>query len=443
MSNRRLQRLRYSTNLGRRRFVKSLRRKGRKINKSPIGPIEYNEVIKFLAKTFKLEKCKKNRQPSGEKTIKIPRTFSLVENPRGSYPIIEELLSTLYCHNYETILIDYKQCELLDLDAQIYLDILLKYFIDYVSRSKKRGNSSIVKEINLVNTNHGNVKKVLFSIGSPNIINKVDIKFKDVVKYPLCIGSSTFADSSGQKEVDTTDLVDYVIECLQRLNKKLTTDSRRDLCDVIGEVLINAEEHSTTNYRFSIGYFHDIQNNETHSGVFNLVIFNFGKTIYQKFKDPKCPTKHIVKRMEELSALYTKSGFFQLKEFEEETLWTLYSLQEGVTSKVNFKKRGNGSIRFIESFFNLKGDSLYDKGLSKLTILSGNTKILFDGTYGIKEKIKGSHTYKVMTFNKEGEIDKKPDKKFVSQTDYYFPGTMISAKIHLTEQDFIKNGKSN
>jgi len=72
-------------------------------------------------------------------------------------------------------------------------------------------------------------------------------------------------------------------------------------------------------------------------------------------------------------------------------------------------------------------------------IISGNTRILFDGTYKIKEIPTGNHKYKVMTFNHEGDIKKKPDKRFVKSTDQYFPGTMISVKIYLNENELVTN----
>jgi hypothetical protein len=40
-----------------------------------------------------------------------------------------------------------------------------------------------------------------------------------------------------------------------------------------------------------------------------------------------------------------------------------------------------------------------------------------------------------MTFNKEENLDYKPDKKYVYYADDYFPGTIISAKILLNDDD--------
>lgn len=174
-----------------------------------------------------------------------------------------------------------------------------------------------------------------------------------------------------------------------------------------------------------------------HKGIFNLVIFNYGDTIYEKFSSPDCQNMEIKDRMNELSQIYIKKNFFGNSDFTEETLWTLYALQEGVTSvpKEKFRKRGNGSIRFIESFFELKGTGTEMDDVSKMTILSGNTKIIFDGRHEIKNVKKGNTTFKIMVFNKDGDIESKPDKKNVTFVDNFFPGTLISAKILISDND--------
>ena len=115
-------------------------------------------------------------------------------------------------------------------------------------------------------------------------------------------------------------------------------------------------------------------------------------------------------------------------------MWTLYSLQEGVTS--SSKKRGSGTITFIEHFFNLKGDKDFDS-VSRLDILSGHARIVFDGTYEIIEKERGSEQtkYKMITFNDTDNIEDLPDKAFVKHSNNYFPGTIISAKILIKDQN--------
>ena len=82
--------------------------------------------------------------------------------------------------------------------------------------------------------------------------------------------------------------------------------------------------------------------------------------------------------------------------------------------------------------------------LSFLTILSGNTRITFDGKYEIVEKQRGADLkpFKMITFNESGEIEEKPDSDCVSFTNNFFPGTLITARICINFNN-IENGKDH
>lgn len=408
------------------------------------APVNLKYLLDCEKSDFHHEKITENI-PNNGGNFEVPVEFSITERPKESFDFIRGVLGALITQKYKTINIDYSRCKKLDSDAQVLLDIILKDVIKFFNRCKRyKRTKPKVKEINGINTLNNDVKKLLYSIGSPTIHSFKSINFPDIIPYKLCIhDSETNGDPvkiREQKDLDTSKLVDYVIDSLAALNRTLTPEKIDDLSTVIGEILINAEEHSTTKHRFSIGYFHEMNENGNHFGVFRLTILNFGKTIYEKFKDPDCPNKRTVKNMEALSTQYTKRRFFFPKAFEEETLWTLYALQEGVTSVASdqYLKRGNGSIQFIESFFNIKSESKLIDNFSTLSILSGNTSIVFDGTYGINSKKINGEKYKFMTFNTSGDIENKPDSNFVKFVDNYFPGTIISAKIMFEEDGLTK-----
>lgn len=404
-------------------------------------PINLAYLLDCVESDFHLSKISKNI-PENNGNFLVPKEFSIVEFPKESYEFIRGVLGALITQKYNVVTIDYSVCTRLDLGAQVFFDIILKDVIKFFNRCKQNKKTiPKVKEIKGVNVRDKNVQKLLFSVGSPVIHSNKSMKFSDIIPYKLCIHDREVNGDPvkirEQKDLDTTKLVDYVIDCLKTLNRTLTPDKLDDLSTVIGEILINAEEHSTTKHRFSIGYFHEINEDGKHYGVFRLSILNFGKTIYEKFKDPDCPNKEIVSKMEALSKQYTKKKFFVFKGFEEESLWTLYALQDGVTSvdPSRYKKRGNGSIQFIESFFNLKGNKKENDDFSTLAILSGNTSIVFDGSYNITTGMVNNEPYKFMTFNNSRNIDDKPDEKFVKFVDNYFPGTSISARIMFNEDD--------
>ncbi|HTN37300.1 MAG TPA: hypothetical protein VL053_09510 [Arachidicoccus sp.] len=404
-------------------------------------PINLAYLLDCEKSDFHINKLRQNI-PENNGNFKVPKEFSIVESPKKSYDFIKNVIGALITQKYSRITIDYAECTHLDLGAQVFFDIILKDVIKFFNRCRQyKRTAPKVNGIKGINVIDKNVQKLLFSVGSPVIHNKNSIKFPDIIPYKLCIHDREVNGNPvrirEQKDLDTTYLVDYVINCLKSLNRTLTPDKLDDLSTVIGEILINAEEHSTTKHRFSIGYFHEIKENGIHYGVFRLAILNFGKSIYEKFKDPFCPNKDVVQKMKDLSNQYTRKKFFTFKTFEEETLWTLYALQEGVTSIApdRYIKRGNGSIQFIESFFNIKGNRKEKDNFSKLSILSGNTSIIFDGTYNIVSNVIEDDVFKYMTFNSSGNIEDKPNSKYVKFVDDYFPGTIISARILFNEDD--------
>lgn len=402
--------------------------------------------LKFLTlnanSPFNLNSIEKKSYKSNGK-IEIPDIFSIIDNTNESYETLRKIISALLLEKNNRVILDYHLCNKVDLSTQVLMDIILQDFFLFIKNCQQNNKQIIgVFPVTIGGSNINNkIDKLLFSVGSPAVLMKDQRKFDDIIPYPLCIHDTESSKDPikkiESKDLDTTALVEYVLESLARMNKSLSPEKLDDLCTVIGEILINAEEHSTTRYRFSIGYFEEKKEGEKHYGIFRLVILNFGQTIYEKFKDPNCPNKAIVDKMRTLSDSYTKRNLLKWKTFEEESLWTLYALQEGVTSipTTKYRKRGNGSIQFIESFFNIK-ESVEADNFSRLLILSGNTKVIFDGTYCIQEKEIDSQNFKVMTFNKTGNIEDKPDSNFVRYSDSYFPGTLISAKILLNDDDF-------
>lgn len=401
--------------------------------KRKLGPKpEYSDTIKYLAK--KREAFSEDIKPIKENGhFLLPEIFSLTENYSISFSFLKRLFFALYHQSTSHIELDYSKCQRIDIDASLCMDILLGEFILHFKQCRKKGHPVHIVDISPTNFEKPDIAKVLFSIGAFSSIKGFRINYNDIIPYPLSFGIINHTQASKIREIHITQMVDYVLRCMSKMKRTLTAEAEDDLFKVIGEVLINAEEHSSGDKRFSIGYFQDTEENGEHIGTFNLVILNFGNSIYEKFSDPECPNSQIVNEMKDLSGKFTKEGLFSKAEFEEQTLWTLYALQEGVTSKADWK-RGNGSIRFIDSFFSLKGDNEKDN-TSYLSIVSGNTRITFDGTYRLIDKFKGKNNrkFKMMTFNRNGDIKQKPDKKYVNFVKNYFPGTIISAKICIKE----------
>ncbi len=365
----------------------------------------------------------------------VPTCFSLLDNHKESFDFLKKLFALLYRGKVKKIVLDYKSCERIDVDASICMDIILAEFINYRKIcQRKKYMQFLPGGISATNYQRPDILKVLFSIGAYSTLRNVKIDFEDIEPLPVLINHLKGDGIYAKNEIDLTNIVEYIKRCLKRLDQELTVDAESEFYKVIGEVMSNAEEHSTMPFRYAIGFFQERKEDDRHFGIFNFCIINFGETIYDTFKSPGCKNPKVVSRMKVLSEDYTKKGWLRKAEFEEETLWTLYAMQEGVTSRE--KKRGNGSIQYIENFFKLKGNTEVDT-VSKMMLMSGNSRILFDGSYKITEKaIPGRQTpFKMITFNDSGQINDKPDKKYVTFAPHYFPGTLISARILIKDNN--------
>jgi hypothetical protein len=400
-------------------------RRNSKLLKKP----EYSEAINYFKNTK--DAFSKENIEFKNNIFLIPKVFSLIDNYVETSVFLRKFFNALYNQSFARIFLDYKDCSQIDVGASVCMDIILSDFIKYYEENLKGRHNVKVEQVVPINFDSYNIKKILFSIGAFKTIRGFKIDFDNIIPFPIIVGNNKNPNISSNREVDITKTVDYIISSLAVMNKTLTAGAETDLYKVIGEVIQNADEHSDTNRRYSIGYFESTKSKNGNYGVFNLAILNFGNTIYETFKSPNCLNKDVVAQMEELSKVYTQKSLFKKAEFEEESLWTLYALQDGITRKQDWK-RGNGSIRFIESFFKLKGNDKCDN-VSKMVITSGNTRVIFNGKYSMVERPRGKEgkLFKMMTFNEQGNIEDLPDPKFVKYERNYFPGTLISVKIRI------------
>jgi hypothetical protein len=401
---------------------KNIRRTNLKSIRPPLPPL-----LNFFSKTKNVfSKTHFFNYSNGN--LRVPRIFSLMENYEESFSFLKRLLFVLLKAKCRDLKIDFTDCQRIDVDASICMDLILEEGINHVKDCRNKRVDIFPQTITAENCIRKDVNKILYSIGAHRNLRGVSIHFDDVIALPVLINDKNSPSLWSRSELDQTKIVEYIKSIILATGRDLPHTSETELYKVIGEVMNNAEEHGTMPKRFAIGYFKVDESKQY--GIFNFSIFNFGDTIYQTFKSANCKNRDVIAQMTRLSEAYTKKGFIFPSKFEEETLWTLYALQEGVTSLE--KKRGNGSIQYIENFFKLKGNKEKDN-ISQLLVVSGNTRIVFDGTYEIfeKETSNGKSKFKMMTFNTEQDINVPPDKKFVTFASNFFPGTLISARILL------------
>jgi hypothetical protein len=401
---------------------------------------EYSDTIKYFLKNK--ESFGNNEYEFDSNVFEIPVVFSIIEAYEESMLFLRKLFNALHYQTHEKIYIDYKDCKSIDICASLCMDIILADFIKFYNQCNQGNHKLKIQSVNPINFQRYEIEKILFSIGAYSSIKGMNIQYDNIIPFPIIVGNKENPKLAERREVDITRTVDYIINCLNKLGKTLTGPAESNFYKVIGEVIQNAEEHSNTKLRYLIGHFEETQTGKNDYGIFNLAILNFGNTYYETFKIAENPNTKVIDQMKELSSKFTKKGLFSSKRFEEETLWTLYALQDGVTRLKDWN-RGNGALRFIEKFFNLRGNSPDD--LSKMVITSGHTRIIFDGTYSISKQTRGNEkiVFNMMTFNESGNIEELPDENYVKYEQNYFPGTIISVKLKLdyeNTENFVANG---
>ena len=226
-----------------------------------------------------------------------------------------------------------------------------------------------------------------------------------------------------------TKVVKYFDDCLKTKGVGLDDDGLRIMGEMVGEVIDNCKRHSGKNGEwFTLGHY---KNNED-CGECHLVFFNFGDTIYESLKNSA--ESYIIKTLENMSSRHNLNWS---SKWTKENLWTLYALQDGVSrcKKDESADNGSGTIKLIESF-NSIGQTKENKN-PKMSITSGSTNILFDGTYTLKED--ANLGKKIIAFNINNNLGEKPDPEYVKSLKSFFPGTVISMRFFLDRRFILEN----
>lgn len=100
----------------------------------------------------------------------VPENFSLITNADASYKFVQDVASALILQSCVNLVIDYRNCKNISLEAQIFLDIILKDIITFYKRCREyKKLRPQLREIKGDNVNNSAVRKMLWSIGSPAI----------------------------------------------------------------------------------------------------------------------------------------------------------------------------------------------------------------------------------------------------------------------------------
>lgn len=364
-------------------------------------------------------------------SIIIPQNLSFKENFDESADVVKNLLYILL-HKRGDITIDFSNCKNLSFSAIFFMNLLLRKYL---------------KSLYLLRNVFGRAKRREIKMKPPK--NNDDLR---VYKYLHAMGLYTydgFKDSDGEfmrlgieegkyrgitdnrKGVVGKKIVTFINNAYEPLEKKLTLESQNLIESLTSEILNNAEDHSLQNNEW---YVDGIALHETIEGQevveLNLVIFNLGDSMYEAFEKTKEANKAVYDILESRYELH-KGQFYERNQFEKESLFTLYMLNEGISRlKYEDPSRGNGTMQFLKAFADLGSKSvLRDNRKSSLNVISGHTVLTCD------DEVIPFHdgTHLKISLNKEKDNKKLPESQYLKYYSRYIPGTFIDCKIYITD----------
>jgi hypothetical protein len=384
--------------------------------------------------------------------IEIPQEFSFINDPDGALACIGRLVDCLRDERVNTLLFDHRNCEHLDLCASAVMDVIfLRGKSNASLRSRKLtagGFFSSNDDVNVLLKSNG----ILKNLNHPSA-EAIPPGLKERLRvFELFSGHRTPPEKTSDAERASTKLVEFFDSCLNMEGYRLKDEKVSTLVDLIAEVLGNAEEHSgqpdlaPSAAWYAIGY-HKGSGVPGMGGECHIVLFNFGESIFQSLASPETSDR-LKEEISRLADVHRRRGFFDLvvevtrgllllrtRFWQEDALWTLYALQEGVSRfrhRPGNEDRGNGTVRMIDFFRKLAS------GEPRMVILSGRTWILFDGTHSLKTIIRNGEERKVIAFNDQNDLNAPPDPRYVRTLDQRFPGTLVSLKFKLRSEDLAK-----
>lgn len=397
----------------------------------------------FLCKTYKIhheKKWGKNKLPNfinHKPKFVIPEVFSLVKNPEEILDFVEDIFKKGSQIGVSEIVLDFRKCKEIDLDASTLLDV---YLYALVSLKERCQNIKLNMEGPYWGIDN-NVKHFLkvnglfshFNIDVP--IGASDEEYNDHSPIFELVRGHSNSRASGRI---ATIITEYIDKCLKLNEYMLTLQGKSNFGQMLGEVVNNCEIHSgKESVWHAIGHY--VDKGHEREGEVQLVIFDIGDTIYESFKS-KDSSKEMQEKFDSLCCHHKK--IFD-RNWDEEALATVFVLQSKISRKRdsqdrNQQDRGTGTIRLIEKFREIGCTA--DGRQPVMSIISGKTQILFSGTYKLKDKkfnndkIFGNDNLKIIAFNDENDLYSKPDNKVVRKLKSFFPGTIITMCFYLDKK---------
>lgn len=375
-------------------------------------------------------------QSKGRVRFRAPEVFSLMDDAEGTIEALRDLAAQVRSlPKVRSVRIDMSRVEKYDLGANALLDVLVDEVETKAKQTRRkiqwhgsypadREQRRLVRALGVVK--FLDVKQEFVSPGEAARLETYHYRAKHYVR-------PVQASDADRKSRVTQRFADHINNCLKHIGRELTPAARKKLCDYVGEILDNAEEHAGM-YDWTVQGYLDTTAEEP---LCELVIFNFGRSVADSLAAlPPPPGGYTRSMVQPYLDAHAKKGFFSLG-WREADLLTLIALQGGVSSK-NFSvqdTRGNGTVDLI-SFFQKVAAECQEKEAyntrARMTLVSGATGIIFDGKY---EMVSSGRGPGIIAFNAANDLLSPPDHEYVRHfSKAGFPGTILSLKFPMSPE---------
>jgi hypothetical protein len=362
----------------------------------------------------------------GYAQITVPKTFSFIDDPIAAMETLDSLSAAIRDRTVNRVFIDFHKCETLDLCASAAMTVIA------LRTRRSRTGRTFGFEGNYPCTNRAKI--LLRGSGLLKYLKTTApiLPFETAARLKLMelrMGYSRRPERSMKCDQATTQLVTYVNDCLGDSKAALTDFGKQRLATLIGEAIANAEEHSNGPW-YATAHFDRLEPEVQEGGACHIVLMNFGTTIFDSFHLPDS-NPATLNKLRALSSIHRKRRFFDIRAraYDEEALYTLYALQEGVSRASD--DRGIGMTLLIDFFMQLAAAN------AKMCVLSGTSVILFDSRYSLRQERFEGGTRRVIAFNKSNSLEERPDDDNVWTMKTGFPGTIISLRFNL-KKDYVQ-----
>lgn len=415
-----------------RRRNKARRRNLRMSNN--VCEVKNGDIIRYASKVIQFL-IRHGKNNTSSRILPVPKRMCFKMNFVDCVSFLNDVVSA-YCNTKGNLILDFTDCEEVSVSSLVALKAILEELNQF---GYKIANSRFKEQPKSIKMKPSKSDKVNRHLHSLNFA-KFSVSKNEQKEY-LVLGllrGRARNYKENRKAVVSRKVAQFVEDTTERFEVGFNERGQNYMEGMVGEILSNAEDHSLKKSEWfvdGVSFLHKRQDNEVIE--FNLVILNFGNSMYEGFELTKTQNHHIYKKLEDLYKKH-QNLFLFTKKFERESLFVLYMLNEGI-SRLKFLEasRGNGTMNFIKSFIELGKFCNQDQNYKpELNIVSGHTVLTCTEEYA---PFKSGNHYK-LTLNSAQTLEALPDSSVLKYfKEVSFPGTILDCKIYLNKQDLERN----